>query len=270
MTDEALQAELLANHQSPEVPETEDQDVASYQDAESSEEPQEIEENSTIDAPLGELFGGEPETVIETEDDSEDEKDLSSANVPLSTFLELKKELKNAQNALKNSSMATDSALQELAQEYDVDVDFMRKLADSIKQETAKEFQSKYEPMFNKQQQEREAEKRDALFTKVFEQAKKSYPELNDVLNKDLIKDLALDPKNSNKTVKQLIEWTYGGVINRIDETPAPSFEKGSSGSTKSSGLDFSNLSEQDHKAIANDPKLSKEYGDWVVKNVHW
>lgn len=255
MTDEALQAELLAN-QSQEIPEMEDLDVALDEGAESSEEPQ-SEENSTIDAPLGQLFGEKIDEPKQTD---------NNKTVPLSTFLDLKSEMKELKESLKVGQ--GNQALEELAQEYDVDVDFMRKLANTIQQENAKEIQAKYDPIIKKQEEETRLKEQNNLFDKVFEQAKKSYTDISDVINKEIIKDMALNPKNANKTVKELIKEVYGGVMNKTDESPAPSFEKVQARASKESGLDFGNLSLEDHNAIAADPKLKKAYGDWVVKNI--
>ena len=111
--------------------------------------------------------------------------------------------------------------------------------------------------------------KKEDVFNKIFEKASISFPELKGVLDKETIKRLAFDKENSDKTVKQLIEKVYGGVIGKKEEEPSPSFEKGGVGA-KTSTLDFANLSAEDHKLIKGDPKLAEEYGDWVVKNVSW
>jgi hypothetical protein len=271
MTDEALQAELLGNAEEtqeeetqPEVEEEAPETVAD--DSESSEEPQE-EENSDINVPLGELLGNEEETDEPAE--TTKKVDVQGDTVPLALFLDLKREMKELESKAKGGD--SNALLEAIADKHNVDVDFMREFADSIRENTAKEIRKEYEPFFNKQKEEAENLKKDQLFDSVYDSATKSFPELEGVLNKDLIKGLALDPKNSDKSVKQLIEWAYKGVMSKDDETPAPSFEEGSpSGGKKSGKLDFSNLSPEDHKTIADDPKLRKEYGDWVTENVRW
>lgn len=223
----------------------------------SPEEPQH-EEDPELDKPMSEVLGTKAQEAEQEIKDS----------VPLATFLELKKEMAELrqQNLSKNE---TSSSLRELADKYDVDQDFLAEFAEGVAAKAKEEVEKKYEPLIKQQADERRLEKQEQMFNAVFEKALASQPEhIAKVVNKDVIKRLAFDDVNGDKSVRQLIKDVYGNVPEQVDSRPSPSFEKASTGTRKDTNIDFNNLSPEDHDTIANDPKLRAEYGDWLVENV--
>lgn len=222
------------------------------------------ESDEELDKPLGEILG----TKKEEEDEPEEDEPSQEGVVPLSLFLELKREMKELK---EKTAASNDDVIADLSSRYDVDPQFMQEMVDAISSKTAKQFQDKYEPLIEKQVKEREQEKVESVFDKVFDKAVKQFSGNESIIQKDLIKRLALDPENADKSVKQLIEWAYGGALETVEGKPSVSFEKPKAGGgKKSTTLDFANLSPEDHKTIADDPKLRAEYGEWVTQNVRW
>ena len=233
--------------------EQEEQDVPE-EPAKSPEEPL-YEEDEDISKPMSEVLGNKPKE--EPKDDS----------VPLAKYLELKSELAAAKSQEMTKSEEK-ASLKDLAEEYDVDLDFVQKLASTISSEAQKKAKEEYEPFLKQQQEKERTQEQNKVFESVYEKAILAFPDLEGSINKNVIKALAFDEKNSNKSVKDIINEVYGGVIERVESAPGASFEKPSTGTRKSTGLDYSNLSKEDHDAIASDPSLKKGYGDWLEKNL--
>ena len=223
------------------------------------------------DVPEEPQQGPEDPHVVEDQDETMEEvlglKEKTEAQteqtVPLSTFLEMKKELSSLKKqALSDSER--DASIEAIAAEYDVDLNFANQLADAIAAKAAKEVQKQYEPIIQKQKQA----ETDKMFDKVYDKAIESMPEFANVANKDIVKKLALDPSNKTKTIKQIMKDVYGDIVERIESQPGPSFEKPRTTNRNVNEMDFGNLTLEDHDLIAHDPKLRAQYGDWMTKNM--
>jgi hypothetical protein len=82
----------------------------------------------------------------------------------------------------------------------------------------------------------------------------------------EVIKTLSLDPKNSNKTISQLIEETYGNAL-----PGKRSIEQNKPGGSKESGeIDFDRAKKDGSyfKEIMADPGLKKKYNDNLIGRV--
>ncbi|MDC1191105.1 hypothetical protein N8148_02780 [Gammaproteobacteria bacterium] len=256
MNEEALLKELQ------DVPGAVNAEEVTEDTQELPEEPQNVPEEPQAEEEQDETM----EELLGTKEEEVEKKDDS---VPLAKFLELKSELSEIKKAVMSKSEKADT-IEALADEYDVDIDFVSRLSKNIEAKTSKAIQDKYEPIIAKQQIEQQREKTDKMFDTVYGKAIESLPDFTNVVNKDVIKKLALDDSNSKKTVKQIIKEVYGGMVEKVDGQPHPSFEKPSTGTRNPGTLDYSNLSNEDHKTIASDPKLKAEYGEWAVENLRW
>lgn len=91
-------------------------------------------------------------------------------------------------------------------------------------------------------------------------------PEYKDVVNVEVIKQMAFNPANANKTYKQLLEEAYGNAVTgrRTIETTTPR------GGAKDNKVDIA-LAKSDreyrHKVLA-DPELRKQYNEGLVERV--
>jgi hypothetical protein len=85
-------------------------------------------------------------------------------------------------------------------------------------------------------------------------------PEYKDVVNVEVIKAMAFDPKNANKTYSQLIQEAYGNAVTgrRTIETTTPR------GGAKDSKVDIQRASSDAtyRREVLADPELRKQYNE--------
>jgi hypothetical protein len=135
--------------------------------------------------------------------------------VPEAKFLEIKKELKELKKQIEDGATKKEVAadLQELAIKYDVNKDFLQDLANIVKTKTEAEFETRLDSTLQPYKEKEKEEKINSTFEKHFSQAIETMPELKDVVNKEVIKSLSLQPQNAAKTFAQIIEEVYGSTI---------------------------------------------------------
>lgn len=213
------------------------------------------------EAKIGDLLQDEEEVVVEK---SEPKKKPES--VPMSVFLELKKELKELKGKSQEGKVV-DSSIEEIAKQYDVDEGFVNKLANAIKTSTVKEFDEKYSTKIKEFEREKITEKNNKVFDDVFEKTLEAMPEMKGIVNKDAIKALAFNPGNSKKTLSQIIEEVYGNTVvgKKTIETAQPV-----SGSRSEVKVDFTKAGDPAvYAQIKADPELRKQYNEFLIKNLN-
>jgi hypothetical protein len=91
-------------------------------------------------------------------------------------------------------------------------------------------------------------------------------PEYKEVVNVEVIKALAFNPANANKTYKQLIEEAYGNAVTgrRTIETTTP---RGGAKDTKVDMRRAQSDSAYRHEVLA-DPELRKQYNEGLTDRV--
>jgi len=102
------------------------------------------------------------------------------------------------------------------------------------------------------------AEKLNATLEGHIAKALEDAPEFKDVVNTEVIKQMAMNPANKNKTYSQLLEDAYGNALGgkRTIETTTPR------GGAENEKLDVSRAhSDNDYlKKVLSDPVLKKQY----------
>ncbi len=105
-----------------------------------------------------------------------------------------------------------------------------------------------------------------AAFDKHFKQAIENSPEYADVANIEVVRQLAFNPANANKTYKQLLEEAYGNAITgrRTIETTTPR------GGAKDSKVDIerTQTDAEYRRAVLADPDLKKQYNEGLLKRI--
>jgi hypothetical protein len=204
--------------------------------------------------------------VLEQENEAEKPKpSVKPKTVPIELFLELKKELKEAKSKPSYGS-TSDSSIEDIAKEYNVDPDFVTKLASAIKVNTTKEFEEKYSGKISELEKISQKDLRDKKFNELFKKTIANYPDLKGVVNKDVIKQLALNPENGKKTLPQLLEEVYGSTVQgkKTMETSRPNSGE------KAEGVDFTQAGDPAvYAKIKSDPKLFAEYRKFVQDNLN-
>lgn len=264
------------------------------QDAPESEESKEEDAVEEVDAEAEEAEDTKEDVEsteeVDTADESEDQnttvgdilgtKEPKSAKkepkmVPEAVLLEYKKDNKELKNDIKDlkrlieaggSKKEVSQELKDIAEEHNIDPDFLEKLARSIKAQAKAEIESdidnKMRPLAEKDKQARI----DAAFNGAYDRAIKSMPaEYAQLVNKDVIKTLSLNPANASKTFPQIIEEAYGHLIKG-----KKTLEPVRTGVEQETEIDFVKArKDPDYfKALMADPEKKKQYNEQLLKRL--
>jgi len=104
------------------------------------------------------------------------------------------------------------------------------------------------------------------VFTTKFSKSMEKFPELEGVVNKDLIFQASLHPDNQNKTLTQLIDEAYGKV-----NTSRPAFDvPNTRGRVSSSEVDFDRAKNDGayFKEVMDNPELKKKYNATMLERI--
>ena len=218
------------------------------------------------------------ETAPETTETLEEiqKEEVEKPTVGLDKYMSEKKARKSAEDraealALEIETLKADPAkskteiaddIAALAKEHNIDEEFLQKLATTVHAKAKKELEAEFLPKINKVNAENAAEKVEKKFTVLFDKTLDENPEYKGIVNRDVIKTLALDPKNAKKTLPQIVEETYGNAV-----TGKKTMETGPSGA-KVEKPNFSKVTASDLERINSDPALKKEYTDWTQNEV--
>jgi len=199
---------------------------------------------------------------------------VDDKTVPLNTFLETKKEKKALEKELSNlqaqikagaTPKEAKASLKEIADKYDVDVNFITELSSAIyaqaQEDVEERLNSKLQPLEAKDREE----KINKAFNEHYEKVIAEMPEYEKVINKNVIKSLSLLPENSKKTFQQIIEETYGNSVTgkRTMETSTPRGGKDQS-------IDFNRTNDPEYfKQIMASPELKKKYNEGLLSRIN-
>lgn len=191
--------------------------------------------------------------------------------IPESVFLGEKKARKDAERELATlkkqievgdmtNSQVSDS-VEAIAERHDIDKGFLNDLVKAIKADTEKELESKLNSKFEKQEK---ITKFEDSFNKGLNLALERGPEFKSIVNVEVLKQLAILPQNSNKTISQLIEETYSNALQgkRTVETTNPG------GGKEPEPLDYTRAKTDSEyfKQIMSDPQKKTEYNNRMIR----
>lgn len=191
--------------------------------------------------------------------------------VPESVFIELKKDNKELRQSLNDLVIAIRSGtsksevsedLEKIAEEHNVDIAFLNKLAKSIRSSVEADMASKMKPIQDRENQE----KIDKIFKEHFGKTLEAMPEYKGIVKEDVIKALSLSPENANKTFAQIIEETYGHLIPGKKTIES----QGGRGGGEITEIDFDKVKTDTEyfKEIMANPELKKKYNEGLVKRL--
>lgn len=255
-SEEVKNTEVKAGEEGKNKPEAkESKDESSKDNEQKGDESKEAPKAKTME----EILGG---------DENNDDK------VPLSTFLDIKKEKKALEKEIADlKSKAEDGKpkteitadLKSIADKYDVDANFLTELSDIIyakaKGEATQEVEAKLKPLEAKER----AERINKAFSEHYDSVMEEMPEYAEVVNKDVIKELSLLPQNAKKTFQQIIEETYGKTV-----TGKKTFEPNTPRGGKDATLDKSRIHEPEYfKQVMETPELKKEYNKSIQDRIN-
>jgi len=190
--------------------------------------------------------------------------------VPEAVLIEYKKENKEMFKELKElkklieegaTKKEVSSDLKALAEKHSVDADFLKEFADAVKKEAEDAANAKLKPI----EDEKTAIKLNKIFDENFDKTLSEMPEYAKLVNKDVIKTLAFDPRNANKTFAQIFESSYGHLVTgkkTLETTKAR-------GGAQDSSIDYSKINDSEYfSTIMADPELKKKYEDDRVSRI--
>lgn len=205
--------------------------------------------------------------ALDTKGKAKDEPKM----VPEAVLIEYKKENKEMFKELKELKALIESGatrkevstdLKAIAEKHNVDADFVKEFAEAVRKEAEADFESKMKPAKDAEI----AAKRDKLFEEHYGKAIEANPEYKSLANKEVIKTLALDPRNADKTFAQIIEGAYGHLVTgrkTLDTTKAR-------GGKDDVEIDFNKAQSNTEyfKEIMADPELKKKYNAGLAERV--
>lgn len=211
---------------------------------------------------LQEALGTQEPKVEEKKDDM----------VPLSKYMETKNALKEAQKAIEAlqsnpSKTVAPADIVTIADKYGIDPEALSDLASVLESRARESVKQELAPQLKEIEDAKNADKFEKTFEKLWSLSLESNPEFDDVANKETIKQLALLPQNRNLTLTQLLEQTYGQVVNKGKktlETATPSANK------QPDNINFAHPSSEEWEMIKSNPELKKQYNDYIVKNLRF
>lgn len=163
---------------------------------------------------------GDTPIVEQTISDMIPEKEEVKPNlIPEGVFLGEKKARKAAEKEVERLTALIESggskeevsnSIDAIAEEHDIDKGFLKKLSSTIKAEAKAEIEADINA---KSVGENKMKQFEDSFNKGLQVALERGPEFKDIANADVIKQLALLPQNSKKTISQILEETYGNAI---------------------------------------------------------
>lgn len=221
--------------------------------------------NNTEAVTEAEVKDQKEETVGEAISEKKVEKPES---VPLASFLELKKDNKELAKQLKEiqksieagaSKKEVSTDLRALAEEHNVDVDFLTKLSDALKAQNEKDIDEKVSAKLKPLEDKEKQEKINAIFEEKFGKALEAMPEYKDIVNKEVIKSLSLNPAYQNKTWRQIIEGAYGHLITG-KKTLESSTARGGKDDNQDVDIDRAGKDSKYFSEVMANPELKKKY----------
>lgn len=195
--------------------------------------------------------------------------------VPLSKFLELKTENKAAkrdiadlQSKIKDGATKNEisKGIKEIADEHNVDENFLMEFANTIKAQAESGIDNKIAEKLKPLQDEDNAKKIDNIFNTSYDKVIETMPEYKDIVNKAVIKTLALDPANKNKTFTKIIEESYGHLVKGVKTIDASTPDT----RDKDQTLDKSKLKDPTYmKSVLADKVLKEEYNKGLIDRLN-
>jgi len=203
-----------------------------------------------------------------------DKKEVKT--VPEAVFLEekntrkeLAKELKDIKKLLEDgaSRKEVSADVKEIAEEFGLDEEAINKLISKVGQVTKAEYDKEIEAKLRPLQEKDRAESFDKTFNEHYDKLMEALPEYKNLANREVIKVLASDPKNANKTFAKILEDSYGHLVagkKTIETTQAR-------GGVSDSPIDF-NRAKKDmeyYKEIMASPELKKKYNESLIDRIN-
>jgi hypothetical protein len=173
---------------------------------------------------------------------------------------ELKRELERIQSRIENegSSESVSEDIESIAEEFNIDKNFLQKLEKSILSKRDKEMDEKLAEKLRPIEQERKQKEVNKVFDDMYNATLERMPEYANVIDQDVVRSLAVLKENATLSLPQLIEKIYGKSVSgrKTIETTVPR------GGKEPQEIDFALASKDMNyfNEIMASPELKKKY----------
>ncbi len=239
-----------------------------------------VEEVKSNEPTISEVAEGQP---VQAEQPKEEtigevlkEESKKDDSVPLATFLEMKnsnKELQKQMNELKESiekgasKKEVTQSMKDLAEQHGVDIDLLSDIVSTVRTQVESEVEGKVNEKLKPLQDKERAAQVDAIFQTQFARSMERLPELKDIVQPQVIKSLSQIPANQNKTFTQLIEETYGHLVQG-----RRSLDEGSTRAGRDDSMEVDMVKAKKDpayfKEVMSDPNLKAKYNKDLASRV--
>jgi hypothetical protein len=235
----------------------------------SEEKAQEVEAKETKEVvETKEVETKEVEPVVEKtiEETLEVEKERT---VPESALIKhkkaekaLAKELKELKASIEDGAKSGEigKTLDEISEKHDVSKAFLKDLISAL---TPTDIDDKIDSRLKPLTDEARSNKINTLFNKEYKRTLEAMPEFKDIVNKDVVKSLTLDPANRKKTFKSIIEDAYGHLLTGKKTLEKTGYKEGE----KITSIDYKRAKKdvEYFKAIMANPALKEKYNKRMI-----
>lgn len=199
------------------------------------------------------------------------EEKKESRMVPEAVLIEYKKEAKEFRKEINDLKATIEAGaskkevaadIKSLAEESGIDADVLQKLTDSIRKGVKADAEAEVRPLKEAEQ----ASKLDKVFNENYDKTLSEMPEYAKLVNKEVIRSLAFDPRNADKTFAQIFESSYGHLVTGKKTLETTKARGGKSDTT----IDFARAQRDGEyfKEIMADPELKREYNKDLHKRI--
>lgn len=223
----------------------------------------------TPDTEVKPINEGSVETIVTPEVAPKDESTHAGPDtVPLKVYLELKQDLKDLKQEIKDSSANQRSdvkiaGLEDLAKKYpDVNEEFIKDILSSSTDEATRRIEAKYSPIIEKQDAEKKQVAFDKAFDSLFDKTLQDNPDLPKNIDKELIKELATTPKYRNTPLAEILVKMYGSAAPQGRSTSEN--EQRSGADVVDDVVSFDKITPEQKTRIMGDEKTRKAYFNWL------
>jgi predicted DNA-binding protein YlxM (UPF0122 family) len=192
---------------------------------------------------------------------------VEAKTVPEAVFLEEKRERKELSKQVKELTKLIEEGatkkevtadVKDIAEEFGLSEQAVAKLIAKVGEQTKAEYEKEVEAKLKPIQDKERSEAVDKTFTEHFDKLMEAMPEYKNIVNKDVIKTLSLDPKNANKTFAKILEESYGHLVvgkKTLEKTQAR-------GGVSDAPIDAKRMIHdmEYYKEVMANPELKKQY----------
>lgn len=242
---------MTDNTNAPEVKETQTEETTNTPEVKEASGAEEAPAEAKQEAQTQEAPEKTEPSVAELHTEAEEAPKKKPDSVPLKKFIKEKDRRKELEKRIKELEADDDSDDPSSDDDDGDDNAEVQKLADELEQIKLRD----------RQRQLNEA------FDKGFQQTLENTPEYKDVVNPEIIRQMAFNPANKAKTYKQLIEEAYGNALKGGQQTVETTTPRGGA---KDSKLDLkrAETDAEYRKEVLKDPDLKKQYNEGLTDRI--